>query len=230
MSFSLAPLVDKLQEEFELDEYNGLLKGMNFNLLKQDDSSLDAFCINLFCIEDGFANMAYELVKAAYLILPNYDYCILTVQPTIQEHPLWKNFTLVSPRSDNFSPCVLYINNRFSESVTVRPASEGDMLNIAAFLKTWRHSLGIYNEVQQGLNEPDNILAQKAFIIEKSDQIVGIATLGQCLNSSQVVDQFDVAKFINISRDGMDGKYVYLRNFMINSIFEAQSRFVFRVS
>lgn len=174
--------------------------------------------------------MAYELVNAAYLLLPAYDYCILTVQPTIQEHPLWKHFTLVSPRSDNFSPCVLYINNRFSDFVTLRHVAENDLSNVSEFLKVSGYSTEYYKEVEKSLNDPDNILVQKCFIIEKSDQMIGIVTVGQCLNSCQVVDQFDVAKFISVSRDGMDGKYIYLRNFIINPIFESQSRFVFRVS
>lgn len=174
--------------------------------------------------------MAYELVKAAYLLLPEYDYCILTVPPTIQEQPFWKNFTLLAPRSNTASSCVLYINNKFSDFVTVRSTEQNDLLNIGLFLKASIPSLDIYHEFERGLNETNNMLAHKPFIFEYSGQIIGVATLGQCLNSSQVVDQFDIAKFISITRDGMDGKYIYLKTFIINPLFESQSRFVFRVT
>ena len=174
--------------------------------------------------------MSYELVKAAYLILPEYEYCILTVNPTIQEHSLWKYFTIVPPKPDIVSPCVLYINNRFLESGTVvRKTTETDIFALCSFLKFFRSSIQIYNDIELGLKDSDNILAQKSFIIEISGQIVGVALLGQCHNSRQVVDQFDLAKFINISREEMDGKYVYLRNIIINPLFESQSRFVFHV-
>jgi hypothetical protein len=180
-------------------------------------------------MEDGLANMAYELVKAAYLILPEYEYCILTVTPAIQEHALWKYFTLVPPKP-NLSPCVLYISNRFSESGTVvRKATETDILDISSFLKFSRASMQTYNDFEHCLKDSDNILAKKSFVIEISGQIVGVALLGQCLNSRQVVDQFDVAKFINSSREELDGKYLYLLTFVINPLFESQSRFVFRV-
>jgi hypothetical protein len=181
-------------------------------------------------MDDSVANMAHELVKAAYLILPQYEYCILTVNPTTQEHPLWKYFTIVSPKSGTVSSCVLYINNRFSESVTVRAATKSDIMKVSDFLKVGSESEQTNRDFARALEENDNILAQKPYIIEKSENLIGIAMLGQCLNSSQVVDQFDVARFINISRDGIDGKYVYLRNFIINPLFESQSRFVFRVS
>ena len=174
--------------------------------------------------------MAYELVKAAYLILPAYNYCILTVSPTVQEHPLWKNFTLVSPRPGKHSSCVLYVNNRFSARVSVRNAVNSDLDQVKRFLDASSQSMDIFNEFQRGLNFTDDILAQKPYIMENSGQIIGVATLGKCINSSQVIDQFDVAKVINIPRDGFDGKYLYLRNFIINPLFEAQSRAVFRVS
>ena len=186
--------------------------------------------MNLFCIQDDFANMAYELVKAAYHLFTKYDYCILTVPPTAQELPLWKNFTLVTPKSDKFPPSVLYISNRFSDDVSVKEAKKEDLDNILSFIKCADCSSDDMNDFKRSFDDSTDIVKSKAFIFEAENQIIGVATLGICFNSSQIVDQFDVRSFINIPRDGLDGKYVDLRNFIVNPLFESKSRLILRVN
>ncbi len=91
MSFGLEVDEKKLLDFFDLSAY-----------LKTGDKKV--FCIQLFCMDDQYASQAYDLVRAAFQILPYFEYCVLTTPHTGQEHPLWRNFVQIPALPGKVAP------------------------------------------------------------------------------------------------------------------------------
>ena len=107
ISFSLMINQKRLSKIFDLDAYSNLNAAGSEEEVTDGATAATAhntFCISLFSIDDKFASQSYDLVKTAFQVLPDYEYCILTTEPTGQDPPLWRHFTQIRPREGQTAP------------------------------------------------------------------------------------------------------------------------------
>lgn len=103
ISFSLMINQKRLEKIFDLDAYSNL-NPADAEKVEGAPATHNTFCISLFSIDDKFASQSFDLVRTAFQVLPDYEYCILTTEPTGQDHPLWRHFTQIRPREGQTAP------------------------------------------------------------------------------------------------------------------------------
>nr|KAJ3400681.1 hypothetical protein HK105_004651 [Polyrhizophydium stewartii] len=72
-----------------------------------DPSELEtpnAFCINMFCIENQFAHQAVDFVRAAFQMFKARDYCLISLPHGTPQIRMLDHFSLVQARSGCIAP------------------------------------------------------------------------------------------------------------------------------
>ncbi|KAI8823503.1 uncharacterized protein EV422DRAFT_493768 [Fimicolochytrium jonesii] len=189
----------------------------------------NAFCIELFSMADSYASQAMELVRAAYKQFPDLDYCVVTVPTTMPEVPLFRQFARVYVKTGMSDQNALYLSNRFgvTDVVKVEKAAAEEAGSIDFLLDGVAGRDSIFSDYQTATQSQGSKANLNAFSITCARQIIGLAILETCADAKQWTDQFAIHDFVNPKLHKLEGKACMLRHFVINPLFEHESRWVF---
>ncbi|KAJ3195362.1 hypothetical protein HK101_000404 [Irineochytrium annulatum] len=190
------------------------------------------FCISLLCIEDAYANQAIEFVKAAFVLYPDRDFCVVTVSTTLPEIPLFRSFISIPARPGKAGSNCLYIANRFgiSELITIKSGRTRDTDAVGDLVKGLPMDVEIMTKYHHSLEDlAGEVKATppfSSFIAESAGQVVGIAILEKYPNPANLSDQFNIEEFMSLRISKLDGP-VMLKHMVINPIFSHQAKWFF---
>ncbi|XP_048391580.1 cilia- and flagella-associated protein 61 isoform X2 [Stegostoma tigrinum] len=102
-----------------------------------DSHSSNAFCIQLFCIDEAYETRSQDFLPYIFNLFPDKDYCVITVPHLIPEFPLLKDFVRVVPYSKTTLSHELYVTHRkgLLKSFMVRLATQNDTAGIQRLVK-----------------------------------------------------------------------------------------------
>ncbi|KAL7752554.1 hypothetical protein RI367_002088 [Sorochytrium milnesiophthora] len=192
-------------------------------------ATCNAFCIQLFCIEDAYALQSVDFLLPAFTLFPERDYCLLTTTTTAPEIPLLSRFTQVLPKQSSNIASLLYLTHRFAvtEAVSVQPARRSSIPEICDMI----NNLSIEGAVEDLLSkceqefEPRRADGYASFVVQIHGQIVGNAVLEYC-DVSDLAVSYDTEQFFNPAHHVLQKKPAILRHFLINPLFEWYTRYI----
>ncbi|KAJ3084182.1 hypothetical protein HK102_000739 [Quaeritorhiza haematococci] len=182
----------------------------------------NAFCIQLFCMEDAYANQAAELVRHAFGLFPDQDFCVLTVPTTVPEIPLLQTFSEIPHKPGRSTDNCLYLVDRscVTEPVSVHSLQSADVdgikelvsgltneKDVMAVVETvlWRRNGGSGGNNDGSVESLANLLgATDGF---KKEEGVG-GGIGATLKAFTIKHTAQVVGLIVIERLGDIGKLV----------------------
>jgi hypothetical protein len=227
MTLGLNVNQSRLCDTFDLEPFGNLQKDSTSFASNSPKAFKNTFCINLFCMEEKYAQRAHEMVKAAFQILPTYEFCILTTPPLASEHPLWRHFTQIKPKQGKLASHVLYLTCRYSESLTVKKAGDKDFMEIKSLLDAMTVPTSTQQLFSASTSPSSN---HKSYIIHQGLQPVGTLLLEKCTAPRDLLDQFDIHEFIGLQIDGLSNKFVVLKEWNVHPFFGNQTRWILEVS
>ena len=198
------------------------------DLVQRDDNkTINAFCVTLFCIDDRFEGMAAEFLKTAFEMFPDREYCLLTLPTDVPESHLLQAFTRVPHKLDYCPPHCLYIANRFAveASIHIRRATAKD-------------AEPVYDMIQDLPNESELVtllkkckVGEKAskskrpvcLVVEAYEQLIGFVVVDY-FNAEPYIEQFDVEDFVDVSKHDLVNKPCLFRNMVLNPLFVPHAR------
>ncbi|XP_042320316.1 cilia- and flagella-associated protein 61 [Sceloporus undulatus] len=143
--------------------------------------AVNAFCIQLFCIDEKHETRSLDFLNFVFNIFPDRDFCLISVPHMVPEFHLIQNFVRVIPFSNCTLDHELYVFHRSGllKSFLVRAARTGDIPAIELLIKTLELSKSILDDVEKYIEarrDSDGTPVQ-AFVAEVLDQIVGISVI-----------------------------------------------------
>ncbi|KAL2917552.1 hypothetical protein HK105_202835 [Polyrhizophydium stewartii] len=194
-----------------------------------DPSELEtpnAFCINMFCIENQFAHQAVDFVRAAFQMFKARDYCLISLPHGTPQIRMLDHFSPVQARSGCIAPHNLFITNRFGagELAAVRAATEADINKIDALTFGLRNQNDVMTAAREAIKQAASPLS--VLVAEAADQVVAAIVLRQCDDAQPLTDQFEIEMFVSPKACALSGKPVVVEHIVFNPLFEVQARWV----
>ncbi|KAK5670871.1 hypothetical protein QVD99_002641 [Batrachochytrium dendrobatidis] len=190
------------------------------------EASLNAFCIDILCIEHYYASYSAEFLRGAFSMFKAREYCLISLPPNTPEIKLLAQFSTVQAKNDSVSPHNLYIANRFGlgDLVDVRTGKTSDLVHINALTQGLKNQSEIMMAIEQILRLGETTLV--VYVVEILSQIVGVVVLKICLDPQQIIDQYQVEMFTSLKQSPVNGKPIIIEHMIINPLFEVQSRWI----
>ncbi|XP_051264448.1 cilia- and flagella-associated protein 61 isoform X2 [Dicentrarchus labrax] len=158
----------RLQDSFELSEFDGLYKHIKHDESASQSESTEeenqttqtsdsqqeetqsteagrfsekpnAFCIQFFIIDKNYETRSVDFIPYVFRLFPDLDFCIITVPMLSPEFVLLQSFLRVPHRDTRSLHCELYVLSRTGlRSVEVRPAVATDRPSVSDLVKDLR--------------------------------------------------------------------------------------------
>ncbi|XP_065845247.1 cilia- and flagella-associated protein 61-like isoform X2 [Oscarella lobularis] len=194
----------------------------------------NAFCVQLFCIDERYEMRSVDLLPAAFDLFPDKDFCIITQPHTTPEYPLLQNFTRVTPKPTSTLHQELYIAHRCSllDDVIVRQCTPSDREGIESTIKGIDNSEGILNDVDQynkaGRDPQDEgSTPLSVFVAECQTQIIGVFVVRQERNIEYIRSHYNVEGFVYYAHHRRE-EHARLHHFVLNPVFGHYTKHVLK--
>ncbi|KAJ3221864.1 hypothetical protein HK099_003010 [Clydaea vesicula] len=194
----------------------------------------NAFCIRLFYLEEPYHDLILEVIKSAFNHFSDRDYCVLTM-PTIASE--LGRLSLVQSKLGKTENHCLYVINRFtlSESIVVRMADNCDLKSIKNLVSGMPIEQQILNNFKAAMpvhrsqknHDDEKEIEYRSFIATHQEQVVGFVILKTLEDETSYINQFDIEHYIKVEQHDLSSKPVEMVHFIINPLFEVQSRWFF---
>lgn len=84
--------IDDADQEENEHQGKPLIRHEESNFVPKYAGAINAFSIQLFCIEEKYESRSLDFLPKAFECFPDKDYCIITVPHTVPEFALIQNF------------------------------------------------------------------------------------------------------------------------------------------
>ncbi|KAI8924099.1 hypothetical protein BC831DRAFT_498577 [Entophlyctis helioformis] len=188
----------------------------------------NAFCVNMFCIENQYANHSIEFIRVAFQMFSARDYCLVSLPPNTPEIKLLDRFSKVKTRAGKIAAHNLYITNRFGcgDLVNVRRAVPADVEPLDSLTFGLKNQQEIMSSVRSALTDPQSDYV--VYTAESLGQLTCCIVLQQCRSPQAYTDQYEIERFMSPKLTPLVDKPVLLRQMIFNPLFEVQARWVFQ--
>ncbi|XP_043552797.1 cilia- and flagella-associated protein 61 [Chiloscyllium plagiosum] len=192
-----------------------------------DSQSSNAFCIQLFCIEEKYETRSQDFLPYIFNLYPDKDYCVITVPHLIPEFPLLRDFVRVVPYSKTTLYHELYVTHRkgLLKSFVVRLATRNDTAGIERLVKDLHLEFSILNTLHiynQSRRDSDGTPIQ-AIVAEVLQEIVGIAIIRNEEQIEYIRSHYNIENFIYFDHHQRE-EHGHLYHFALNPIFHHYTR------
>ncbi|KAJ6661329.1 hypothetical protein lerEdw1_014957 [Lerista edwardsae] len=184
--------------------------------------AINAFCIQLFCIDEKHSTMSLDFMKFVFSLFPDRDFCIISVPRLVPEFHLIQSFVRIIPFSNCTLDHELYIFHRSGllKSFVVRAAKSTDVPGVEVLVKTLDLNISILEDLKKYISarrDPDGTPVQ-AFVAEVLDQIVGISVIRNEMDIEYIRSHYNIEDFIYFSHHQQE-EHGHLYHFALNPIF-----------
>ncbi|XP_051781521.1 cilia- and flagella-associated protein 61 [Erpetoichthys calabaricus] len=184
--------------------------------------SSDAFCIQLFVIDEKYEMRSQDFLPFVFKLFPNRDFCVITVPNMVPEFPLLQSFARVIPYHSSTLPQDLYVFHRSGliSPFIIRKAKSIDKPGVECLISKLRlnksilENLNIFNEARRHLEGTP----VQAFVAEVMDQIVGIGIIKNEEDINYIRSHYNIEDFIYFSYHTQE-EHGRLLHFALNPIF-----------
>ncbi|XP_043913017.1 cilia- and flagella-associated protein 61 [Protopterus annectens] len=201
----------------------------NFHPVYKGD--LNAFCIQLFGIDEKYETRSMDFLPYAFQLYPEKDFCIITVPRLVPEFPLLQTFVRVGPRSCSTLSQELYVFHRSGllQSFVVRPAKSSDMVGAEKLVRTLALQDSILKDLQtynQARRDADGTAVQ-ALVAEVMSQIVGIAIVRNEEEIEYIRSHYNIEDFVYFNHHQRE-EHGHLHHFVLNPVFQHYIKHFFK--
>ncbi|XP_041981721.1 cilia- and flagella-associated protein 61-like isoform X1 [Aricia agestis] len=189
----------------------------------------DAFIIELFALrEDIDAIHAFELLQGAFEIMPDLDYCLISLPCETKTFQLLRHFCFVPTKPDVNSKYALYVAHRSSvfSKLRVRKAEIIDIPQIASFLQSI-DCRDIVWTVENTILKNNDL---KCYVFMSALNLVGIGLLEPADELNLVETTFNMSPYHFRKYHQADpiGSYAIIKSVFVYPVFEPHFRFFAR--
>jgi len=166
---------EQLVKVRETTVYEHLVRELNSleQVPRIPEQEINAFVINLFCIDQRFASRSQDFLEYAFKLFPGKDYIILTQPHTIPESILLQNFLLVPKKQNSTFDHVLYIMHKdalCSKNIKVRRSEIADIVGIQGYVAELDDNAAIQKDMNESIKE--NASKKMAFSVFCKDTVL----------------------------------------------------------
>ncbi|XP_055458610.1 cilia- and flagella-associated protein 61 [Psammomys obesus] len=188
----------------------------------------DAFCIQLFCIDEKYEARSLDFMSFVFSLFPNKNYCLISVPRLTPEFVLIQNFVKVVPYNNCTLEHDLYMFHRAGllKSIQIRLANAVDAPGVANLVNTLllsRKILDDFDQYNEACQDPDGTELQ-VFVAEVAQQIVGIAVIRKEMDIEYIRSHYNIEDFIYFSHHQQE-EHGRLNHFALNPIFRHYTKF-----
>uniref|UniRef100_UPI0037E978DF cilia- and flagella-associated protein 61 n=1 Tax=Semicossyphus pulcher TaxID=241346 RepID=UPI0037E978DF len=226
----------RLQDDFDLREFNGLYKLQQTKDNEPTPSTAhvseesNAFCIQIFVIDKNFETRSVDFIPYIFNLFPDLDFCIITVPTLCPEFPLLQSFHRVPRRASSTLPRELYIFHRTGlGSVEVRPAVAADRQAVSDLVKGLRLSESLLQDLDcfyETCRDLDGVRLQ-AFVAQVNREVVGILIIRDEQDMEYIRAHYNIENFIYFSHHSYE-EHAQIRHFVLKPSFQHFSTHVFK--
>ncbi|XP_032448496.1 cilia- and flagella-associated protein 61 [Lynx canadensis] len=188
----------------------------------------DAFCIQLFCIEEKYEARSLDFMNFVFSLFPDKNFCIISLPHLTPEFVLIQNFVKIVPFNNCTLEQDLYVFHRAGllKSIKIRLASLSDtpgVENLVSTLMLNKSILEDFKQYNEAHRDPDGT-PLKAFVAEVAEQIVGIAVIRDEMDIEYIRSHYNIEDFIYFSHHQRE-EHGHLYHFALNPIFRHYTKF-----
>lgn len=178
----------------------------------------NAFCITLFCLDPQFDCQVHKLLEPAFELLPDKEYCLMSVPHTARRMSLLSLFLPVRHRlGHNFSHA-LYVCHKASllSPIYVAPALEADRQDLADFLEDEEEPGVFLDPLSRPLTNPTR--PPPVFIARVLGQLVAVALYEPAAQPALFHKFYQVEAFLDPGQYSPE-EHGELKSIVVNPIF-----------
>ncbi|KAM4833005.1 cilia- and flagella-associated protein 61 [Urocitellus parryii] len=188
----------------------------------------DAFCIQLFCIDEKYEARSLDFMNFVFSLFPDKNFCLISLPHLTPEFVLIQNFVKIVPYNNCTLEHDLYVFHRAGllKSIKIRLATLMDTPGIEKLVRTLMLSESILTDLSQyneARRDPDGTPMQ-AFVAEVAEQIVGIAVIRNEMDVEYIRSHYNIEDFIYFSHHQQE-EHGHLYHFALNPIFRHYTKF-----
>ncbi|OWF50418.1 cilia- and flagella-associated protein 61-like isoform X2 [Mizuhopecten yessoensis] len=188
---------------------------------------VNAFSIQLFCIDERFEMRSSDFLTKAFSLFPQFDFSVITVPHLVPEFPLLQGFVRVTPRCPSTLSQELYVFHRsgLMKDFNVRPACTKDTAGVEKLVKTVSlqdNLMADLKQYNQARRDEDGMEIQ-AFVAECQGQIVGTAVIRKEEDIEYIRSHYNIEDFIYFNHHRRE-EHGHLHHFALNPIFSHLSK------
>uniref|UniRef100_A0A8D2AHM7 Cilia and flagella associated protein 61 n=1 Tax=Sciurus vulgaris TaxID=55149 RepID=A0A8D2AHM7_SCIVU len=188
----------------------------------------DAFCIQLFCIDEKYEARSLDFMNFVFSLFPDKNFCLISLPHLTPEFVLIQNFVKIIPYNNCTIEHDLYVFHRAGllKSIKIRLATFMDTSGIEKLVSTLMLNKSILtdlNQYNEARRDPDGTPMQ-AFVAEVAEQIVGIAVIRNEMDVEYIRSHFNIEDFIYFSHHQRE-EHGHLYHFALNPIFRHYTKF-----
>ncbi|XP_006163691.1 cilia- and flagella-associated protein 61 [Tupaia chinensis] len=188
----------------------------------------DAFCIQLFCIDEKYEARSLDFMNFVFSLFPNKNFCIISLPHLTPEFVLIQNFVKMVPFNNCTLEQDLYVFHRAGllKSINIRLATISDVPGVENLVSTLMLNKSIlddlarYNEACRDFDGTPLL----AFVAEVAEQIVGIAMIRNEMDVEYIRSHYNIEDFIYFSHHQRE-EHGHLHHFALNPIFRHYTKF-----
>jgi len=192
----------------------------------------NALCINLFYIEDQYSSYSNELLKAAFNLYPDKEYCLISLPTQELYIPLLDKMIQVDYREDANIRHTLYITHREStlNTIHVRKGVEDDSEKIENLISDMPEYSSLMHQVNMSILSMDENTDIKnkpiLYVAECLDMIIGFAILKTYDAPNVLIEQFNIEKYCTKENHNFTKNDNFILSFIImNPLYENKARY-----
>ncbi|XP_058419300.1 cilia- and flagella-associated protein 61 [Diceros bicornis minor] len=188
----------------------------------------DAFCIQLFCIDEKHEARSLDLMNFVFSLFPDKNFCIISLPHLTPEFVLIQNFVKLVPFNNCTLEQDLYVFHRAGllKSINIRFATFSDTPGVENLVSTLMLSKSILEDLKQyneAHRDPDGTPLQ-VFVAEVAERIAGIAVIRNEMDMEYIRSHYNIEDFIYFSHHQRE-EHGHLYHFALNPIFRHYTKF-----
>ncbi|XP_030023173.1 cilia- and flagella-associated protein 61-like isoform X2 [Manduca sexta] len=191
----------------------------------------NAFIIELIGLRNDIDDRyAFDMLQAAFEVMKDYDYCIISIPSADKSFPLLQHFCFVPSRPHICCDYALYVAHRASVlgRLRVREAEFIDVPEIARMLNELDGKETLWTIENSVVNKREHL----AYVLTSGLSIVGVGILEQPEHLNFIRTKFNIDPYHNhkyhYKGHGRNTGFATLKVVLAYSVFEAHFRFFAR--
>lgn len=137
--------------------------------------SSNAFCIQLFCINEKYETRSIDFLAKAFELFPDREYCVISIPFLVPEFPLLQSFARITPKISSTFSHELYVfhSSGLLKSFRVHPVCEADLSAITTLVASLQNSNAVIRDVEKfiTLRKNEEGTELQAFTAKCLDQV-----------------------------------------------------------
>ncbi|CAG9857665.1 unnamed protein product [Phyllotreta striolata] len=186
----------------------------------------NAFVIEIAAALPNHEEGIMELFDAAFDCIPDRDYCVMAVPPTVPVNKLTRFFTRVPPRATGTFPFDLYVmhRNAMLANIEVEEVSKEHETAVKQLLTTIPNHKKVYELLQDSINEP--LTPYSSFVALTDNQVIGLAIVSEERDIDYLTAHYDLSVInLKMYRSGTHGT---LQCLLLSPIFQRYDKYFLR--